>query len=164
MPDEPELPEEFEGLEQQFMTIERLRDEALILFDLFIARQSAMPSPDVSRATAEEKREFLTLEETENIVREYAVIGPGMYAVGGDTQEEAFKQIRVVMGALMQRIMSNVLRIGADYGLVDVMFDSKTNDFRFDVSDKGQRVYERIKDKIEKGEDVDFDIRSDEGN
>ena len=159
MPDEPEFPE---GGEQQFMTIERLRDEALILFDQFIARQSAMPSPDVSRATTEEKREFLTLEETENIVREYAVIGPGMYAVGGETQEEAFKQIRVVMAALMQRIMSNVLRIGADFGLIDVMFDNSANDFRFDVSDKGHRLYERLKTQIENGEEVDLDLRADE--
>lgn len=161
MPDEPEFTEDSA---QQFMTIERLRDEALNLFDQFIAHQSALPSPKVAGATPEEKQQFLTLEETENIVREYAVAGAGMYAVGGDTQEEAFKQIRIVVAALVQRIMSNVLRIGADFGLLDVMFDGEANDFRFDVSNKGHRLYERLKAQIENGEEVELDLRADEEN
>jgi hypothetical protein len=161
MPDDPELPE---GFDQQFMTIELLRDKALDLFDRFIAERSGMPPAGAATATLEDKQQFLTLEETESIVREYAVIGPGVYAVGGDTQEEAFKKVRIVMGALMQRIMSNVLRAGAGIGLIDVMFDGEANDFRFDVSEKGKKVYDRIQDQVARGEDVDFDLSADEDN
>ena len=159
MPDDPEFPED---IGRAFMTIERLRDEALSMFDRYIEHQSAALNPDISRSPAEEKQQFLTLEETENIVREYAVAGPGVYAIGGDTSEEAFKQIRVVMAALLQRIMSNVLRVGAGFGLLDVMFDGEANDFRFDVSSKGHKLYERLKAQIENGEEVELDLRADE--
>lgn len=159
MNDEPELPE---GFDQQFMTIELLRDEALGLFDQFIAHRSGLPPADAVHATPADKKKFLTLEETENIVREHAVIGPGVYAVGGDTREEAVKQIRVVMAALMQRIMSNLLNVGAGMGLLEVMFDGETNDFRFDVSEKGKKVYDRVQDQIDKGTEVDFDLGADE--
>jgi len=159
MLDETEPPED---IGQRFMTLERLRDEALNMFDRYIEHQSAALNPEISRSAAEEKQQFLTLEETENIVREYAVAGPGVYAIGGDTSEEAIKQIRVVMGALLQRIMSNVLRVSAGFGLLDVMFDDEENEFRFDVSTKGHKLYERIKTQIDNGEEIELDLNADE--
>jgi hypothetical protein len=140
------------------MTIESLRDWALRMFDGYLAHASDTPGPDSVNATPEEKQDFLTLEETENILREYAKIGPGVYAVGGETMEEAKETVKAVMAALMQRILSNVLSAGANVGLFDVVFDDETNNFAFGVSEKGQRLYEKIKDKIEAGEEIDLDL------
>jgi hypothetical protein len=165
MLDEPELPE---NIKNQFITIKRLRDAALILFDKFVEHQNELSSPVISKVlfqslvSPEEKHQFLSLEETERIVREHSFISPGVYAIGGDTSEKAVKQVKNVMAALMQRIMSNLLRMGADLGLLDVMFDGETNDFRFDVSNKGQKLYERIKTQLENGEDVELDFSEDE--
>lgn len=146
------------------MTIEALRDYALRMFDGYMAHTSGLASPDAATATQEEKQAFLTLEETENILREHAMTGPGVYAVGGETIEEAANKLKTVMVALMQRILSNVLSAGANMGLFDVVFDDETNNFAFGVSEKGHRFYEKIKDQIEAGEEVDLDFDEDGEN
>lgn len=150
-----------DSVDVPIMTIEALRDCALRMFDGYLAHCSGTPGPDAANATLEEKQEFLTLAETENILRDYAKIGPGVYAVGGSTMEEATEKVKDVMAALMQRILSNVLSAGANVGLFDVVFDDTANNFAFGVSEKGQRLYEKIKDKIEAGEEVDIDFDED---
>lgn len=158
MTDEPE----FDG--RIAATLEMLRDEAISLFDRFVAHRSGMPPAGAVNATLEDKQKFLTLAETENIVKEHAVITEDAYAIGGDTPEEAARQIRIVMAALMQRILSNVLNAGAGLELFDVSFDEKRNDFCFQVSEKGKKLNDRIQKQIENGEEVDYDLDADEDN
>lgn len=143
--------------EQQFMSIEKLRDEALELFDQFITQTGFFKANIgvASLASMEEKDQFLTLAETEAVVRDHAVIGPGVYAVGGETKEAAMAQIRELLAALVQRVMSNVLRCAAGMGLVDVAFDDAQNDFMFAVSEKGKKACDRAKNQIETSGDFD---------
>jgi hypothetical protein len=161
MNDEPE----FDGPNhKRVATLEMMRDEAISMFDRFVAQRSGMPPANAVNATMEDKQKFLTLAETENIVKEHAVITEDAYAIGGDTPDAAVKQVRIVMAALMHRILSNVLNTAAGLGLFDVSFDEKTNDFRFHVSEKGKKLNDRIQNQIDNGEEIDFDLDEDEEN
>lgn len=119
--------------------IQALRDAAIKLFDQFIEQQSGI-SADLHSATFEEKCEFLSLNEAECIVRDFSASDDGeMFAVGGETKQEAIAQIHRLMAALVDRIMSNVVAAAVKEDLVDVAWDTDVNNFAFAVTEKGRK-------------------------
>lgn len=100
--------------------------------------------PDDEQAKKAENH--LSLQETENIVREHSQIVDGdLYAVGGETAEEAHAIINEMLSALMDRIMSNVLAAGVKQELLDCNYNSDKDDFEFSVTDKGKQIVENIR-------------------
>jgi hypothetical protein len=81
--------------------------------------QQAGVKQTVDIAPSEEKRHFLSIQETEGIVRSFCADDNGeMMAVGGNSKAEAMKQIRSMMEALIQRIMSNIVAEGVRRDLI----------------------------------------------
>ena len=127
----------------ELSSIESIRDAALIMYGRFIAHMYG-EEPNDERAKL--SRNHLSLQETENIVRDYSsVSGDGIYAVGGDTAEDAKKKINEMMAALMDRVMSNVLAAGVKQDLLDCNYDTNKNDFSFTVTDKGKQIAETLR-------------------
>lgn len=126
----------------ELSTIPAVRDAALIMYGRFIAHINST-SPDDEEA--KQKHEYLSLDETENIIREYGFVADGAYAIGGDTKEEAKQKINELLAALMDRVMSNVLREGVRMDLLDCNYDVETNDFSFSVTDKGKQKVDEIR-------------------
>ncbi len=124
---------------QPVIPIRALRDTAIKMFDQFIELQSGI-NPDVSSATFEEKCEFLSLNEAECIVRDFSASDDGeMFAVGGETKQEAIAQIHRLMAALIDRVMSNVVAAAVKEDLVDVAWDTDASNFAFAVTEKGRK-------------------------
>jgi hypothetical protein len=124
---------------QPVIPIRFLRDCAIKLFDHFIERQSGI-NPDVSSAAFEEKCDFLSLNEAECIVRDFSASDDGeMFAVGGETKQEALAQIHRLMAAMLDRVMSNVVAAAVKEDLVDVAWDTDSNNFAFAVTEKGKK-------------------------
>ncbi|NDD52270.1 hypothetical protein EBZ39_00060 [bacterium] len=119
------------------ITMEFIRDKALVLFGEFLQRQSGIKQ-NLDEAGLEEKKHFLSIEETEQIVRDHAAMDNGhMMAVGGNTKAEAMQKVHTLLAALCHRIMSNLIAEGARRDLIDVAFDDEHDCFAFQVSDKG---------------------------
>lgn len=119
------------------LSIELLRDKALELYGVFLSQQSGV-DPGCHTATIEEKQQFLSLQETENIVRAFCAADNGeLMAVGGNSPAEAMQQIHDMMSALIARIMSNVIAEAARRDLIDVAFDAEQDAFAFQVNQKG---------------------------
>lgn len=126
----------------ELSTIPAVRDAALIMYGRFISKINNLPNDDDSAKT---RHNYLTLEETENIIREYGYVVDGAYAIGGDTKDEAKKKINELLAALMDRVMSNVLREGVRSELLDCTYDTDTDDFSFSVTDKGKEKVEELR-------------------
>lgn len=126
----------------ELSTIDAVRDAALIMYGRFISKINNMPVDDESAKT---RHQYLTLEETENIIREYGYVVDGAYAIGGDTKDEAKKKINELLASLMDRVMSNVLREGVRSELLDCTYDTDTDDFSFSVTDKGKQKVEKLR-------------------
>lgn len=127
------------------LSLEILRDKALELYGLFISEQSGI-DPACHTATLEEKQHFLSMQETENIVRSFSAMDNGeMMAVGGSSPAEAMVQVRKMMDALLQRIMSNVVAEAVRRELVDVSFDDEQDAFAFQVNQNGFDFVEKNK-------------------
>lgn len=122
-------------------TVEMLRDHALTLFAKVVARINNMPE-DSSLPIDDTQRNFLSVSETEAIIKEHSIPGgpTGVYAIGGETKEEYETQMRKLITALMVRIEANVAQYGVQKGYLDCAFDNDANDFVFSVSDKGKAV------------------------
>jgi hypothetical protein len=122
-------------------TIEMMRDHALMLFAKVVARINNMPD-DFSLPIDDAQRHFLSVAETEAIIKEHSIPGgpEGMYAIGGETREEYEAQMRKVFQALMVRIEANVAQYGVKKGYLDCAFDNDANNFVFSVSEKGHAV------------------------
>lgn len=118
----------------EFSSLEAVRRAALITYGRFVAHLNNLTPDDKD---AETKTQYLTLQETEHIVKEHAHIFENEYAIGGDTPEEAENNIRELMAALLDRVMSNVLQAGVKNGLLDCSFDADTADFVFSPTDAG---------------------------
>lgn len=130
-------------------TIETLREQALILFAKVISRMNNVPE-DEEPMIDDSQRRFLSVDETEAIIREHSVAGgpQGVYAIGGSTREEFEAQMRKVFQALMVRIQENVTQHGVSKGYLDCAFDDTANEFVFSVSEKGRAVvHERFKNR-----------------
>lgn len=97
-------------------------------------------------AKAKQAENHLSLQETENIVREHSSMVDGeIYAIGGDTQEEAHAKVNELLASLMDRIMSNVLSAGVKQDLLDCNYNVDKNDFEFTITDKGKQVVEDLR-------------------
>lgn len=133
--------EHIEYTSVQCGTLDALRDHALYLFGKHVAKLTKLPIP----LMIEEQRQFLSIDETEEIVREHSVPNgpPGMYAVGGNSKEEYETQIRKLFMALLTRIEANVARVGVKLGYLDCAFDNEKNDFVFTVSKLGEQLVDR---------------------
>jgi len=116
-------------------TITMLRDYALTLFAKTVAEMNYCIPKEIS----EEQHVFLSLDETEAIVKEHSALnGNGFYAIGGETEEEFNNQMRKMFKALMTRIESNVVQLGVKLGYLECAFDGEANDFTFSVTEKGR--------------------------
>ena len=129
----------------KILSMTDLRNFAVKLFDDFIHSQSGL-NPDIDGASFEDKCDFLTVAETETIVRDFSRTDvSGMFAVGGDTPDEALDQMRKLLSALVERVMSNVIAAGASEDLIAVAFDDDSNNFIFSVTEKGHALVETNK-------------------
>lgn len=126
--------------------MEVLRNQAIVLFGRFLAMQNNA-EPETYADLTEEKCEFLSLQETETIVRSFSAMDNGeIMAVGGNSKQEAIAQIRQLMAALIERVLSNVIAAGVKQDLIDTWFDETRNSFDFEVSEKGKQLLEQHKD------------------
>ncbi len=129
----------FENSGAPVLPMEFLRDSAIKLFDRYIAEQSGI-TVDANNASFEEKCAFLSVQETETIVRDFSAADNGeMFAVGGESKKAAMEQLHKLMEALFTRIMSNVISAGVSRDLIDVAFDSDNDTFAFSVNDNGRQ-------------------------
>jgi hypothetical protein len=119
-------------------SLERLQRHALVLYGRWVAGANHAPQNDDYAAT---RTKYLSLAETEQIVREYAVYSDdNLFAVGGESETEVQQKLKDLMGALMDRVMSNILREGVSSGLLECFYDEKANDFTFDVTETGKEI------------------------
>lgn len=122
-----------------------LRDHALYLFAQFASHAAKKPL----LFSLEHQRQFLSVDETEAIVREYSTALPGapegVYAVGGDSKEEFDKKMRALFAALLERIQSNVTEYGVKNGYLDCAFDDNENNFVFTPTQKGQAILDKCR-------------------
>lgn len=126
--------------------MEVLRNQAIVLFGRFLAAQNKM-DPDTYAELTDEKCKFLSLQETETIVRSFSAMDNGeMMAVGGNSKKEAIDQIRQLMAALLERVLSNVIAEGVNRDLIDSYFDEARNSFGFEVNENGKQLLEQHKE------------------
>lgn len=129
----------------EFSSLEAVQRAALVMYGRFVAHINNVTADDDDAAT---KTQYLTLAETEQIVREHAHIFEDEYAIGGDTAEEANDKVRELMYALMDRIMSNVLHTGVNKGLLECSFDSGADDFVFSPTDGGIKIAKTYMERL----------------
>jgi hypothetical protein len=143
----------FENNDAPVLPMQFLRDSAIKLFDRYIAEQSGI-EVDADKASFEKKCEFLSLQETETIVRDFSAADNGeMFAVGGESKKAAMEQLHKLMEALFTRIMSNVISAGVSRDLIDVAFDSDNDSFAFSVTDKGRQFVDDRRHLFEKDDE-----------
>lgn len=129
----------------EISSLPAIREAALIMYGRFIAHMHGVEPNDDD---AKMRHEHLSLQETENIVREHSFVNEdGVYAIGGDTQEEARAQVNEMLSALMDRVMSNVLSAGVKSELLDCTYDTNIDDFTFSVTDKGREIVDAERKK-----------------
>lgn len=117
-------------------SVAEIQKYALVMYGRWIAHLNNAQSDDEKAAT---RQKYLSMQETEQIVREYSnQYDEHTFSIGGETEEEVGKNMRQVLAALMDRIMSNVLQEGVNTGLLECAFDDKVNDFTFDVTEEGR--------------------------
>jgi hypothetical protein len=132
--------------QHKLCTIDSLRDFALVMFGRYLSAHDKT-APDDERA--KKCTAFLSLQETENILRENSQVAEnGVIGVGGDTAEEANAKLAKVMSALCSRILSNVLSRGVQDELLDCAFDPEKNDFAFSITERGMQIATNHRNKI----------------
>ena len=125
----------------QFSSMDAVRDAALIMYGRFAAAISGLERND---DRASKQRCHLSLEETENIVKKHAVVDDAVYAVGGDTEQEARKKIDDMMTELCDAVMGNVVAEGVKQELFEQEFDPDKNNFVFTITAKGNELKTRL--------------------
>lgn len=118
-------------------SMERLQNLALAMFARFLAQLSQRQIP---AHMTEWTRQFLSLHEIELIMRDHGQETEDGFILSGDTHEEMTKNMTELMGALIKRILSNVLAKGVSLGLMDCEFNTDSNEFEFGVTEEGKRV------------------------
>lgn len=118
------------------MSFKTLQQEALQLFGRVVKKVSGANIPDAPPADAEK---YLTLGEIEGIIKDHGQEVSEGFIVGGDTEEEARQNIGRLMEALMERILSNLMAAGVKDGHLDCAFDSESNEFEFQITEKGRQ-------------------------
>jgi hypothetical protein len=121
-----------------FTSIETLQQKALYLFGRVLARVSGKQIPEEIPENAEK---YLSVPEVESILKDHGEnVGTG-FVIGGDTEEEMHQQLRKLLSALVDRVLSNVLSEGVKSGFLDFEFSTEKNDFVFGVTDLGKQLY-----------------------
>lgn len=121
-------------------SIEDLRDHVLIMFAGFIAKLQN-EEPAESECSLAYQRQFLELWEVEQIVRELSDVQvDGAYGIGANSFEEYKTKMLRVFRALGARVISNVMRVGVQRGLLDAEYDFEKNDFNFSITEKGMEI------------------------
>lgn len=143
------------------MTLENLRDGALCMFDRYMCYRLKTKPREITEENIDCSRRFLTLEETESIIKEFSCheegMPDGMYAIGARSVEELMHKTRELLHALMSRIMSNVAHEGVNQGLLECAFDSEGGHFSFTPSKEGEKVIARLNEKKRKKKKKDDD-------
>lgn len=117
--------------------MERLQNLALSMFARFLTHISGKELPN---EMSDWTRQFLRLQEIELIMRDHGKETEEGFILGGDTHEEMTQNMSALMGALLKRILSNVLAKGVDLGFLDCEFNVETNEFDFGVTEEGKRI------------------------
>lgn len=107
------------------------------MYGRFVSRLNDLPIDDEN---SKKCARYLSLQETEAIVREHSCVVDEAYAIGGDTEEEAKQKINELLAALMDRVMSNVLQESVRQDWLDCRYDDDKDDFTFSVTDKGRQI------------------------
>jgi len=129
-------------------SIAELRDSALNLFEMYLCSRLDV-KPKMSEKTLDHRRQFLSEDETESIVKEFSAtdgLPAGVYGIGARSIEELQHKTRQLMNTLMARIMSNVARFGVNAGYLDCAFDDEHDAFAFSPSKKGEELIEKMLD------------------
>jgi hypothetical protein len=136
----------FEDYDEQEQTrhicgsIEDLRDHVLMMFAGFLAKlQNEVPADHECALTYQ--RQFLEVWEVEQIVREMSdVQSDGAYGIGANSFDEYKTKMLRLFRALGARVISNLMRVGVQRGLLDAEFDFEKNDFNFSITEKGMDI------------------------
>jgi hypothetical protein len=142
---------------QNSMSINSFRDKALFMFNALLIERLEMhkkKKKNEFRLSVEQladQRKFLSCEELEQIIRDCSKtnvdepdIPEGLYAIGGHTPQEAMAQMRKLIEAVLNRILSNITQQAVAADLLDCMFDGDNDAFMFSVSEKGKAEVERV--------------------
>lgn len=127
-------------------SIAELRDSALNLFEAYLCNRLNV-KPRLAEETLEHRRQFLSEDETESIVKEFSTpagLPEGVYGIGARSIEELQTKTRQLMNMLLARIMSNVAQYGVNAGLLDCAFDDEHDAFAFSPSQKGEELIEKM--------------------
>lgn len=121
-------------------SIEDLRDHVLMMFAGFIAKMQN-ERPAEAECDLNYQRQFLEIWEVEQIVRELSdVQTDGAYGIGANSFEEYKEKMLRLFRALGARVISNIMRVGVQRGLLDAEFDFEKNDFNFSITEKGMAL------------------------
>lgn len=121
-------------------SIEDLRDHVLMMFAGFIAKIQN-EEPTEAECCLDYQRQFLEVWEVEQIVRELSdVQADGAYGIGANSFEEYKTKMLRLFRALGARVLSNIMRVGVQRGLLDAEFDFEKNDFNFSITEKGMAI------------------------
>lgn len=132
--------EDEEGTRHICGSIEDLRDHVLVMFAGFIARLNET-QPTEEECSLDYQRQFLEIWEVEQIVRELSdVQADGAYGIGANSFDEYKAKMLKLFGTLGARVLSNIMRVGVQRGLLDAEFDFDKNDFNFSITDKGMEL------------------------
>lgn len=118
-------------------TLELVQQKSLRLFGEFVERMSGVKMPV---EIPEHSEKYLPLNELEAIIRDYAVVIPGGWAVGAATAKDATQKLKEMLDAILQRILSNVMADGVHRGWLDCDFNADTGRFEFSLTDAGQKI------------------------
>lgn len=134
-------------------SIEDLRDHVLMMFAGFIAKMQN-EEPTETECDLEYQRQFLEVWEVEQIVRDLSdVQTDGAYGIGANSFEEYKTKMLRLFRALGARVISNIMRVGVQRGLLDAEFDFEKNDFNFSITEKGMALV----DTADKSNDASSD-------
>lgn len=125
----------------QLSSIDAVREAALTMYGRFAAAISGFDRND---ETAKKQYHYLSKEETESIVKKHATVTDHVYAIGGDTEQEAVQKIDDMMTELCDAIMGNVISAGVKREYFEQEFDINKNDFVFAITKKGEDLAARL--------------------
>lgn len=139
-----DLFEEFDGA-YNFKSLEMFRNSVLVACCKVITGKT-FTLADVPESV----KAFLTLQEVETVLNERGICDDnGVFAIGGETQEEATRNVLNIVNALSMRVISNAMACGVNNDLLDCSFDPEANDFAFAVTEKGKNLAKKF------GQDID---------
>ena len=127
-------------------SIGELRDSALNLFEAYICGQINI-KPKFSKKTLGHRRQFLSEDETESIVKEFSTnvgLPEGVYGIGANSIEELQAKTRQLMKMLLARIRSNITQVGVNAGLIDCAFDDEHDAFAFSPTPAGEELIKNM--------------------